>query len=77
MEQRDSRVLLPGGVSAGSALIGSLAEIFGGEERKKLAHTAHYVSLVTFLPCPPLLIDDLGVPSRFYHMLRIFKPSSL
>ena len=25
---------------------------------------------------PPLLIDDLGDPSRFHHMLRVFKPSS-
>lgn len=65
-----------GGVSAGAAVIGSLAEVFGGERRKKLAHTAHYVSLATLMPCPPLLIDDLGVPSRFHHMLRVFKPSS-
>jgi formate-dependent nitrite reductase membrane component NrfD len=28
------------------------------------------------MPCPPLLIDDLGKPERFHHMLRIFKPSS-
>ncbi len=65
-----------GGISAGAAVIGSLAEVFGGERRKKLAHIAHYVSFATLLPCPPLLIDDLGVPSRFYHMLRVFKPSS-
>jgi formate-dependent nitrite reductase membrane component NrfD len=65
-----------GGVSAGSAIIGSLAEVFGGERYKKLAHAAHYVSFATFLPCPPLLIDDLGMPSRFLHMLRVFKPSS-
>src|SRR5437870_7033993 len=65
-----------GGVSAGAALIGSLAEVFGGEERQKLARTAHYVSFATLLPCPPLLIDDLGRPERFHHMLRIFKPSS-
>jgi formate-dependent nitrite reductase membrane component NrfD len=28
------------------------------------------------LPCAPLLIADLGRPSRFHHMLRLFKPSS-
>jgi formate-dependent nitrite reductase membrane component NrfD len=65
-----------GGISAGAALIGSLAEVFGGERRKKLARTAHYVSFATLIPCPPLLIDDLGMPSRFHHMLRVFKPSS-
>jgi len=65
-----------GGVSAGSALLGSIAELVGGPAHRKFAHTAHYVSFVTFLPCPALLIDDLGVPSKFYHMLRVFKPSS-
>jgi formate-dependent nitrite reductase membrane component NrfD len=65
-----------GGISAGAALIGSLAEVFGGERRQELARTAHYVSFATLLPCPPLLIADLGVPTRFHHMLRIFKPSS-
>ncbi|HVF98825.1 MAG TPA: NrfD/PsrC family molybdoenzyme membrane anchor subunit, partial [Chloroflexia bacterium] len=65
-----------GGISAGSALIGSIAEVVGGERHKKLARTAHYVSFAALLPCPPLLIDDLGTPSRFHHMLRIFKPSS-
>ena len=65
-----------GGISAGAALIGSLAEVFGGKRHEKLARTAHYVSFATLLPCPPLLIDDLGRPERFHHMLRIFKPSS-
>ncbi len=65
-----------GGVSAGSALIGSIAEMVGSESRKELARTAHYVSLATLIPCPFLLIADLGKPARFHHMLRIFKPSS-
>src|SRR5204863_1094696 len=65
-----------GGISAGAALLGSLVEVVGGERRDRLAHTAQYVSFVTLLPCPPLLIADLGTPQRFHHMLRIFKPSS-
>ncbi len=65
-----------GGISAGSALLGSIAQLAGGPKYRKLAHMAHYVSFVTFLPCPALLIDDLGVPTKFHHMLRIFKPSS-
>src|SRR5215210_3713550 len=59
-----------GGISAGAAIVGSLAELFNSERYKTLARTAHYVSFATFLPCPALLIDDLGVPSRFHHMLR-------
>lgn len=62
-----------GGISAGSAILGSIAGLVGD---KKLAHVAHYVSFGTLIPCPFLLIDDLGVPSKFYHMLRVFKPAS-
>jgi formate-dependent nitrite reductase membrane component NrfD len=65
-----------GGISAGSALVGSLAQVAGGERHERLARTAHYVSFAALLPCPPLLIDDLGMPRRFHHMMRIFKPSS-
>ncbi len=65
-----------GGVSCGSFVLGTLAETVGGPRRRTLARTAHYVAFATMLPCAPLLIDDLGKPSRFHHMLRIFKPSS-
>src|SRR5437764_88848 len=65
-----------GGVSAGAAMVGSLADVVGGDRNRRLARTAHYVSFATLLVCPPLLIDDLGYPARFHHMLRIFKPSS-
>src|SRR3954451_15312701 len=65
-----------GGISGGAPLVGSLAEVFGGEKRRSLARPAHYVSFATLLPCPPLLIYDLGVPTRFHHVLRVFKPGS-
>jgi formate-dependent nitrite reductase membrane component NrfD len=64
------------GVSAGAFILASLADLFGGGRLKKLSRAGYYVSLVAILPCPPLLIADLGVPSKFHHMLRIFKPSS-
>src|SRR5262249_38712189 len=53
-----------------------LADLVGGGRLKKLSRAGYYVSLLAIIPCPPLLIADLGVPSRFHHMLRIFKPSS-
>jgi formate-dependent nitrite reductase membrane component NrfD len=65
-----------GGISAGATLIGSLAELVGGARMRSLARTAHLVGFVALLPCPPLLIDDLGRPERFLHMLRVFKPMS-
>lgn len=65
-----------GGVSSGAFMIGALANLVGGERRARLARTAHYVAFAALLPCPPLLIADLGKPILFHHMLRIFKPSS-
>lgn len=64
-----------GGISSGAAILGSLAGL-SGDRWKPLARTAHVVSLATSVPCAPLLIMELGRPSRFHHMMRIFKPSS-
>jgi formate-dependent nitrite reductase membrane component NrfD len=64
------------GVSAGAFILASLADLFGGGRLKRLSRAGYYVSLAAIIPCPPLLIADLGVPSKFHHMLRIFKPSS-
>ncbi len=64
-----------GGISSGAFVLGTLLEA-GGTERRGLARTARIVSFAAMLPCPVFLIDDLGKPSRFHHMLRIFKPSS-
>jgi len=65
-----------GGISSGAFVLGALADLAGGEKRRGLARAAHLVSFLTLLSCPAFLIDDLGKPSRFHHMLRIFKPSS-
>jgi formate-dependent nitrite reductase membrane component NrfD len=65
-----------GGISGGASVVAALAELFGGPPLRRLARVAHWVALLTLLPCPPLLISDLGSPSRFHHMLRVFKPGS-
>lgn len=64
-----------GGVSSGAFILGALLEA-SGAKRRRLARTAQIVSFATMLPCPIFLIDDLGKPARFHHMLRIFKPAS-
>lgn len=64
------------GISAGCSLLASMARLFGGKSHRDLARAAHYTAFMTLLPCPPLLIADLGKPSRFHHMMRVFKPSS-
>lgn len=64
------------GISAGSFVIASLAKLTGQKRLQPLVRAGYYTSFVSFLPCPPLLIADLGDPSRFHHMLRVFKPTS-
>src|SRR3954454_4395536 len=64
------------GVSAGSFLLCSAAEFAGGKRYGGLIRKGRFLSLATLLPCPPLLIADLGRPERFHHMLRIFKKTS-
>lgn len=65
-----------GGLAAGSYIIASLAALFGSREDRAVARTGYYLSLLALLPCPPLLIKDLGRPERFLNMLRIFKVKS-
>jgi formate-dependent nitrite reductase membrane component NrfD len=65
-----------GGLAAGCYVIASIAALFGSPEDRVVARTGYYLSLLALLPCPPLLIKDLGRPERFLNMLRIFKVKS-
>src|SRR5260370_16191786 len=65
-----------GGLAAGCYVIASIASLFGTKEDRVVARTGYYLSLLALLPCPPLLIKDLGRPEQFLHMLRIFKVRS-
>ncbi len=65
-----------GGLAAGCYVIASIAALFGSREDRAVARTGYYLSLLSVLPCPILLIKDLGRPERFLHMLRIFKVKS-
>ncbi len=62
-----------GGLAAGGYLIASIASLFGSENDRVVRRTGYYLSLLALLPCPALLIKDLGRPERFLNMLRVFK----
>jgi formate-dependent nitrite reductase membrane component NrfD len=62
-----------GGIAAGSSFVALACDLAGDGPA---ARTARRVALAAVVPCPPLLISDLGRPERFHHMLRIFKPRS-
>ena len=59
-----------GGASAGLAYVSALT---GNDV---LARRAWTIALVGVSASPPLLISDLGVPSRFLNMLRMFRMTS-
>src|SRR5437660_1771548 len=65
-----------GGLAAGTYIIASIASLFGSREDRVVVRTGYYLSLLALLPCPALLIKDLGRPERFLNMLRMFKVKS-
>jgi formate-dependent nitrite reductase membrane component NrfD len=62
-----------GGLGGASAGLAFAAGLRGDDE---LARRAWAISLAALSVSPLLLISDLGVPSRFLRMLRVFKVTS-
>lgn len=62
-----------GGLAGGSAGLALLSGLRGEEA---LARRAWLTALAGSVASPVLLISDLGVPTRFLHMLRMFKVTS-
>src|SRR6266851_4540805 len=65
-----------GGLAAGCYIIATIASFFGSREDRAVVRAGYYASLLALLPCPFLLIKDLGRPERFLNMLRMFKVRS-
>ncbi|MGH2481943.1 MAG: NrfD/PsrC family molybdoenzyme membrane anchor subunit, partial [Ktedonobacteraceae bacterium] len=65
-----------GGLASGCSIIASLAALFGSRQDRATVRTGYYLALLALLPCPMLLIKDLGRPERFLNMLRMFKVKS-
>jgi formate-dependent nitrite reductase membrane component NrfD len=62
-----------GGMAAGASFVALACDLVGDAPS---ARVARRVVLGALAASPPLLILDLGRPSRFYNMLRIVKPRS-
>lgn len=62
-----------GGLTGASTLVAAAARRQGNDA---LADRALYTSLAGITISPLLLIKDLGVPARFYNMLRVAKLTS-
>ena len=63
-----------GGAAGASAVIGAVANWTGRDE--KIPRDARLVAAAGAVISSGLLIADLGRPSRFLNMLRMFKPQS-
>ncbi len=62
-----------GGVAGASSVLGFAASITG---HRRLARSAFVASAAGLAASGPLLVVDLGRPSRFLNMLRVAKPTS-
>ena len=65
-----------GGLSAGAYCIARMASRFGGKRYTDITRAGTLIAAAAFVPCPPLLIRDLGDWKRFRYMLRVFRPKS-
>jgi formate-dependent nitrite reductase membrane component NrfD len=63
-----------GGLAGAASVIGAVAQLSSGDRR--LIRNSRWVAAIGGLISPALLISDLGVPSRFLNMLRVFKIQS-
>ena len=63
-----------GGASGAAAVVGSVASYTGAD--RKLVRDARWIAAAGSVISPALLVSDLGRPSRFLNMLRVFKPQS-
>ena len=66
-----------GGIAGGSFLVSTIADLLGSDEDTLLIRCGRYLSFVSILISPILLIKDLGRPERFLHMLRVLKLRSV
>jgi polysulfide reductase chain C len=65
-----------GGVAGGAFVLATIAALVDDRRYRDLMRIGHYVALLAIIPAPILLIVDLGLPSRFLHMLMVPKPST-
>jgi hypothetical protein len=65
--------LFTGGLAAGSALLAAGADVTG---RAAMRRAGRLTALAALGASTYFLVNDLGRPARFHHMLRVVKPTS-
>ena len=62
-----------GGISGAGYVIAAVSNLVGPAADRRVVRAGRYISVGALLPCPVLLVLDLGRPERFIYMLRVIK----
>ena len=65
-----------GGLAGGAFVFATAAQILNPRRYRDVVRVGYYLALAALIPCPLILIVDLGVPSRFLNMLLRFNVDS-
>ncbi len=63
-----------GGLAGGAFVIATVANLLDSQRYRDVVRVGYYLAFLAIIPGPILLIVDLGMPSRFLHMLMVPKP---
>src|SRR6058998_1520719 len=64
-----------GGLAGGAFVIATIANLLDAQRYRDIVRMGYYIAFLAIIPGPILLIVDLGVPTRFLHMMMVSKPS--
>ena len=64
-----------GGIAGGAFVIATIANLLGRERYRDIVRVGYYIAFLAVIPGPIILTVDLGLPTRFLHMLMVAKPS--
>lgn len=65
------------GGAAGAALaLGAAVQLGGNPDLRKFSEHCHWVGIIGSTVGAAFLIHDLGMPTRFLNMMRVFRPTS-
>jgi formate-dependent nitrite reductase membrane component NrfD len=65
-----------GGLAGGAFVIATVASFANDRLYRDVVRAGYYVALAALIPCPAILIVDLGVPNRFLNMVTTLNPQS-
>ncbi len=65
-----------GGAAGACLVLGAAAQLDRSGELNRMTRRCHWAGIIGSAISGALLINDLGKPSRFLNMLRVFRPTS-